>query len=431
MDIIWRGVPSTNIEGLLICDLPPITKPKLKVKETTIDGRDGSIFEELGYQSYDKDVTIGLRGNYDIDRVIKYFTGEGEVIFSNEPTKVYKAKIVEKIDYKSLLRFRRATISFRVQPFKYKYNEAYKETQTATATGVRIEMGDGANASIKSITVGDGSVNEGETKITARGKNLLPFPYYESSKINGGIQFAVNDDGTIELRGTSGTNAHIILAKSFDFADGATYIISGGTDNTTMVICYDEADGTRRYISGKLVWSKEYTLVQIYATVKSNRTIDETIRPMLETGSVASAFEPYRRSVATYYYATNTLSDVLQSFYPTTIITNNNNAVMSIEYFKHLEVFNEGLEDSKPKMVLHGSGTVGISVNGIHIFDYTFPYGESEVVIDSELQDAYLGNVLKNRNMNGEFPILVSGTNIIEWSGDVDSIEILPRSRWL
>jgi len=53
------------------------------------------------------------------------------------------------------------------------------------------------------------------------------------------------------------------------------------------------------------------------------------------------------------------------------------------------------------------------------------------VVIDSEKQDAYLGEVLKNRNMNGEFPVLLVGTNKIEWSGYVESIEILPRSRWL
>ena len=104
---------------------------------------------------------------------------------------------------------------------------------------------------------------------------------------------------------------------------------------------------------------------------------------------------------------------------------------MTIEYFKNLEVFNEGLENSKPIMVLHGSGTVGISVNGIHIFDYTFPEGETEVVIDSEKEDAYLGEVLKNRNMNGEFPVLLAGSNTIGWSGDVESIEVLPRSRWL
>ena len=91
--IIWKGVSSTTIQGLLISELPPITKPEMKIKETKIDGRDGSIIEELGYSSYVKTVKIGLHGNFDINQVIKYFTGEGDIVFSNELDKVYKAKI--------------------------------------------------------------------------------------------------------------------------------------------------------------------------------------------------------------------------------------------------------------------------------------------------------------------------------------------------
>jgi predicted phage tail component-like protein len=226
-EIIWKGVSSTKIEGLLICELPPITKPQMRTKTTTIDGMDGSIIDDLGYAAYKKDIVIGLRGGFDIDQVIKYFTGEGDLVLSNEPDKVYRARISGQIDFNRLVRFRQATIKFDVQPFKHKYLEDY------------------------------------------------------------------------------------------------VMVTNGG------------------------------------------------------------------------------------------------------------KVFNEGLEVSKPKMVLHGSGTVGISVNGIHIFDYTFPDVETEVVIDSEKQDAFLGDALKNRHMNGEFPGLVPGWNTIEWSGDVESIEILPRSRWL
>lgn len=231
--IIWKGVSSTTLQGLLICELPPISKPEMRIKETVIDGRDGSIIEELGYSSYVKTVTIGLHGNFNIDKVIKYFTGEGDIVFSNEPDKIYKAKICGKIDYTRLLRYRQASIPFLVQPFKYKISECFKETKI-------------------------------------------------------------------------------------------TDIVNG-----------------------------------------------------------------------------------------------------------YLEVFNEGFENSKPLMVLKGSGTVEISLNGIGIFTYTFPDGENEVAIDSEKEDALLGTVLKNRNMNGEFPVLMTGINKIEWSGDVESISVLPRSRWL
>ena len=146
--IIWKGVKSTEIKGLMICELPPITKPNMRVQETIVDGRDGSVIEELGYESYDKPLLIGLHGDYDINEVIKYFTGEGDIVFSNEPDKVYKGKIFAKIDYNRLLRYRQATISFRVQPFKYALNEDAIETETATASGTNIVLADSGRQKI-------------------------------------------------------------------------------------------------------------------------------------------------------------------------------------------------------------------------------------------------------------------------------------------
>lgn len=226
--IIWNGKDSRNIDGLLISELPPISKPAMRVKETVIDGMDGSQYEDLGYSSYDKSVSISLRGDFDINEVIKYFSGEGEVIFSNEPDKVYMAKIYGKVDYTRLLRFRQATILFRVQPFKYKSAETAQYIETSPS-----------------------------------------------------------------------------------------------------------------------------------------------------------------------------------------------------------EIINDGIEPSRPIMTLTGSGTVSISLNDGYVFEYTFPDGETEVVIDSEKEDAYLESALKNRNMLGEFPILQPGTNKIEWTGDIESISVLPRCRWL
>lgn len=429
--IIWKGVPSTSIDGLLICELPTITKPPLRVKETAIDGRDGSIIEELGYSTYNKSLTIGLHGAFNIDKVIKYFSGEGEIIFSNEPDKVYTAKIISQVDYNRLLRFRQAVVSFRVQPFKHKYLETYKETQTATATGTSIELSDGANANIKSIIIGDGSASSGAVEVKTTGRNLLPYPYYETEKTSNGVRCTTNADGSINVAGTARGYWSISLNRDVELADGFTYTLSGGTRKVKVSMSYDDSSGKRFYVTNSFTWSKGYKLVQFYAEVTEGTTVDEIIFPMLEVGATASAFVPYQKSVATYDYATNTLDGGLQSFEPMTTITNGDGATMTVEYFKNYEVFNEGLENSKPKMVLHGSGTVEISVNGIHIFDYTFPEGETEVVIDSEKQDAYLGEVLKNRNMNGEFPVLLAGSNTIGWSGDVESIEVLPRSRWL
>jgi phage-related protein len=121
--IIWQGRDSRDIKGLVISELPPISKPQMRIAETVVDGVDGSRLEELGYASYDKAMLIGITPQADINEVIKFFSGKGDVVFSNEPDKYYKAHIVNQIDYTRLVRFRTATVTFRVQPFKYEYLE--------------------------------------------------------------------------------------------------------------------------------------------------------------------------------------------------------------------------------------------------------------------------------------------------------------------
>lgn len=137
--IIWKGIDSNTIPGLIICELPPITKPKMKTSIIKIDGRDGDIVEELGYESYTKNISIGLARNYKIDEVIKYFTGTGTLELSNEPNKIYNCKIIDKIDYEKLLRFKKAIVKFHTQPFKYLKNETIVEQTITTQTSINVE----------------------------------------------------------------------------------------------------------------------------------------------------------------------------------------------------------------------------------------------------------------------------------------------------
>lgn len=230
--IKWKDKDSRNIKGLIICELPPITKPNMRATETVIDGVDGSLIEELGYESYDKSITVGLKNGANVDEVIEYFTGNDEVIFSNEPNKYYIARIIKGIEYSRLLRFRTAKITFRVQPFKY-------------------------------------------------------------------------DNEEVERQAT--------------------------TDRQSMII------------------------------------------------------------------------------------------------------ENIGNYTAKPIITVEGSGTVKLSLNDTIICQYTFPEGESTVILDSEKQDAYFlsADDLRNRKMVGDFPIFPKGNNTLSWSGDVQSIRIKRYSRWL
>lgn len=132
MNIITiNGVDSTEIKGLLISSLPPITKPKMRTRIEEIDGRAGDIITNLGYSAYDKEFLIGLYGDYDLEQVMSFFNSSGTVTFSNEEDKYYYFDIFEQIDYESLIRFKTAKVKMHIQPFKYSLLE---NTQTFNIT---------------------------------------------------------------------------------------------------------------------------------------------------------------------------------------------------------------------------------------------------------------------------------------------------------
>ena len=51
-----NGKSSAEINGLLIQELPPISKPKMRTQIDTIDGRTGDIVTQLGFAAYDKTI---------------------------------------------------------------------------------------------------------------------------------------------------------------------------------------------------------------------------------------------------------------------------------------------------------------------------------------------------------------------------------------
>ncbi len=122
--VIFKGVSSKEIPGLIIQELPAISRPKMRTEKVVIDGRDGDIIDELGYQSYTKTMSIGLNTDADIDEVMNYFNGRGKIIFSNEPDKEYTVIMDDKIDYNRLVKYRTANVKMYAQPYKYLVDEA-------------------------------------------------------------------------------------------------------------------------------------------------------------------------------------------------------------------------------------------------------------------------------------------------------------------
>ena len=157
-----NGVNSNEIDGLLIQELPPISLPLMRTQIEEIDGRDGDIITKLGYSAYNKEISIGLYGNFDIDNVISYFTNNqsGQITFSNEPDKYYNYEIIDQIDFERLVKFRTAIVNIHVQPFKYSTIEATKTFEIAENQNSINIVNNGNYVSRPIITItGTGTIN--------------------------------------------------------------------------------------------------------------------------------------------------------------------------------------------------------------------------------------------------------------------------------
>lgn len=173
--IILNGTNSDNVTGLLIQKLPPIIKPAQRVEIEEIDGRAGDIITPLGYSAYDRELLIGLRWNYDIDEIIAFFDGAGQVIFSNEPDKVYDFRIYEQVDYEALGRLKSANVIFHCQPFKHSATEG-PETLTA---GDNTVTNSGNIYSRPTITI----EATGTVGIYLNGSEMLSIEFGETSQL--------------------------------------------------------------------------------------------------------------------------------------------------------------------------------------------------------------------------------------------------------
>ena len=224
--IILNGQNSNEITGLLIQSLPPISQPKIRTNIEEIDGRDGDIITKLGYSAYNKEISIGLYGNYDVDDIIKYFTDNqsGKVTFSDEPDKYYNYEILEQIDFDKLIRYRTATVKLHCQPFKYSTTE---EKIQINATEV---SGSGSNITLENTE--DGAL-------------------FTSLQINGDT----SQDGTptpsspVPINVVSGDNTINIVGKNL--FDKTTAILNRGVSVNTGQLYKDNTQFATNFIKIK------------------------------------------------------------------------------------------------------------------------------------------------------------------------------------
>ena len=135
------------------------------------------------------------------------------------------------------------------------------------------------------------------SEMVVSGKNLLKYPYYNTTKTISGITFTDNGDGTITANGTATATASYFLDSEFNYIGGITYTISGcpkGGSNSTYKI---KGDRLGAYIddngNGATYSFKYDTTAAIVILIYKDTTVDNIVfRPQLEYGDTPTAYEP-------------------------------------------------------------------------------------------------------------------------------------------
>ncbi len=195
--------------------------------------------------------------------------------------------------------------------------------------------------------------------------------------------------------------------------------------------------------------NKQVTITYDYLITNSVGTWSGTIRPTYGMGGTNQSVS--NTNLSGTHKETVTLGGVGPTSYAITVtglpagttVTINNLKVefgklstpwmpsVSEEYINtaKLLIRNNTTYYSQPIIKIYGSGNIKLSVNNeiIEIKNLM-----DCIVLDSELQEAYLDNTNKNDLITGDFPKFEIGENTIQIeSGKVDKMQILPQWRWL
>lgn len=136
------------------------------------------------------------------------------------------------------------------------------------------------------------------SEIAVSGKNLLTYPYNETTKTINGITFTDNGDGTITANGTA-TGMAVFALKKVVLNQGK-YTLSGcpaGGSGTTYAMQFAKNDWSFGFVdygngSTKQV-DETVNLAQARIIIYSGTVCDNLVfRPQLELGSTPTAYEP-------------------------------------------------------------------------------------------------------------------------------------------
>jgi hypothetical protein len=182
-------------------------------------------------------------------------------------------------------------------------------------------------------------VDVSTANVSKCGKNLMPYPFSNSTTTINGITFTDSGDGTITANGTATENAiYYFINEPFVLPKG-TYTLSGspvgGVYETYYIGFAYTNDETNKEAGvpeeGKIVELEKVRA--IYIVVKKGITVNNLVfKPQLEKGTAATEYEPYTEPTTYNINADGTVEGVTSLYPATTLMSDTEGVVIDVEY---------------------------------------------------------------------------------------------------
>lgn len=158
---IWKGVDS-RMMGLWVQQYPPIVRPPMRYQSITIPGRPGALTLLEGedvYDPYTRELKLMPKPGADIYAIMRWLTGEGDVVFGHEPERKQHARIYDEVSFqREFAQQRSAVVRFLCDPFKTSLHDTEPITIDLTQTSYTLSGRGDVIAYPKIELVGSGAV---------------------------------------------------------------------------------------------------------------------------------------------------------------------------------------------------------------------------------------------------------------------------------
>ena len=196
-------------------------------------------------------------------------------------------------------------------------------TGTATYTELMLEEGSEATGYVP-------YVDPSTTTVTRCGKNIIPYPYAETTVTKNGITFTDNGDGSIKINGTATAAASFNLAYVNNLGETIFQPGSNSAENKAVT------NGKFTFSGGAMYNSVHKAII---LNIPKGTTVDNlTVFPQAEYGTEATDFV-LNQNTTNYKPNADGVVEDIKSVAPTmTLLTDTENVVLEIEYNQDINV---------------------------------------------------------------------------------------------